>query len=65
MVNIKNTTLSMNGNYKMISASYDEVSEDGKIIGTNNRISRIITDEDVIAHYDAINNYVNSIIQEG
>jgi hypothetical protein len=55
----------MNGNYKMISASYDEVSEDGKIIGTNNRISRIITDEDVIAHYDAINNYVNSIIQEG
>ena len=63
MVNIKNVTISKDGDFNKLSFVYDVVNEEGKIIGTNNRITRIITDEAILAHMDAIKDYGLTVIE--
>ena len=65
MVNIKNITVSQDGGFKRISVAYDEV-QDGRIVGTNNRVTRIISDDDTII--ESVNNlmeYAQTMAQEG
>ena len=63
MVNIKNVTISKDGDFNKLSFMYDLVDDEGKIIGTNNRITRIITDETILAHMDAIKDYGLTVIE--
>lgn len=65
MVNIKNITVSQDGGFKRVSVAFDEV-QDGRIVGTNNRVTRIIGDDDTIM--EAVNNlmeYAQTMAQEG
>lgn len=64
MINIKNIAISQDGGFKRVSIAYDEL-QDGRIIGTNNRVTRIVSDNDVIM--DSVNKlmeYAQEIAQE-
>ena len=65
MINLKSITLSTEGELKKVSATYDEISEDGKILGTNNRLTRIITDDNAIKNFDDLMSFTKSLIEEG
>ena len=65
MINTKNISITNDGALKRISVSYDELTEDGKTISTNNRISRVVTDELILDSIANIENYVDTIIEEG
>lgn len=65
MINLKNISITNDGALKRVSISYDELTEDGKTISTNNRISRVVTDELILDNIANIENYVETVIQEG
>lgn len=65
MINLKNISITNDGALKRISVSYDELTEDGKTISVNNRISRVVTDELILDNIANIENYVETVIQEG
>ena len=65
MINLKNISITNDGALKRVSISYDELTEDGKTISTNNRISRVVTDELILDNIANIENYVDTIIEEG
>ncbi len=64
MVNVKNISITNDGALKRVSVSYDELSEDGKTVSTNNRVSRVVTDDLILDNIANIENYVNAIIEE-
>lgn len=64
MVNVKNISITNDGALKRISVSYDELSDEGKTISTNNRVSRVVTDDLILDNIASIENYVNAIIEE-
>lgn len=65
MINLKNISITNDGALKRVSISYDELTDDGKTISTNNRISRVVTDELILDNIANIENYVETVIQEG
>ena len=62
---IGNINLIKDNNLNRISVMYDEFTDDGKTISVNNRQSRIVTDQKVTDAIAVIEEYVNSIIEEG
>mgnify|MGYP007069873152 CR=1 FL=1 len=65
MINVKNLAISQDGGFKRVSIAYDELSDEGKIIGTNNRITKIVTEQDILDSIDVLMNYANTVIEEG
>lgn len=65
MVNIKNLTISQDGDLKKISVMWDVLDENGRIVGTNKRATRAATEESVIEAIETIKIYAENIIEEG
>lgn len=67
MANTKKITSFTNHNVagaNRISATYSEISEEGKTIKNNSRFNMIVTDEEVQAHIDAIEEFLQEKISE-
>jgi hypothetical protein len=64
MINLKNISITNDGALKRISVSYDELSDEGKTISTNNRVSRVVTDDLILDNIASIENFVNTVIEE-
>lgn len=64
MINIKNVTISQDGSFKRLSIMYDELDDAGKMTGTNNRLTRVVTDNTVLEAIDTINSFIESAIEE-
>lgn len=64
IIKINNINMLKDGGLNRVSVMYDELTDDGKTISVNNRKSRIVTDETVLAAVEVIEDYVNSIIEE-
>ena len=65
MINIKNVTIAQDGSFKKLSVMYDELDDFGKTIGTNNRLTRVVTDDTVLEAIDTIDIFIESVIEEG
>lgn len=65
MVNIKNLTISQDGDLKKISVMWDVLDENGRIVGTNKRATRAATEESLIEAIETIKIYAENIIEEG
>lgn len=65
MINIKNVTIAQDGSFKKLSVMYDELDDSGKTIGTNNRLTRVVTDDTVLEAIDTIDTFIESVIEEG
>lgn len=55
MRNVKGYAVASDGNMKRIAITYDEIDNTGKVISPNVKISRLISDEEVL--------YANSVIE--
>lgn len=64
MNNIKAIGMANDGSMKRISVNYDVVSEEGKVVSSNKRINRVITDNDVIDAINIIYEYANTMLEE-
>lgn len=64
MINLKNISITNDGALKRISVAYDELSDEGKTISTNNRVSRVVTDDLILDNIASIENFVNTVIEE-
>lgn len=65
MINTKNVTIAQDGSFKKLSVMYDELDDFGKTIGTNNRLTRVVTDDTVLEAIDTIDTFIESVIEEG
>ena len=64
MINPKNISNTNDGALKRISVAYDELSDEVKRISTNNRVSRVVTDDLILDNIASIENFVNTVIEE-
>ena len=55
MRNVKGYAVASDGNMKRIAITYDEIDNTGKVISPNVKVSRLISDEEVL--------YANSVIE--
>lgn len=62
MNNIKALAILPDGNMKRIAITYDELNDEGKVINSNVKVNRIITDEDVLAAVEVIEDYAQSVV---
>lgn len=46
-----------------ISFTYSQVNEQGEIVNSNERVTRIVTDDKMLKHIAALNDYAMSILE--
>ena len=64
MKNIKGFAVASDGNMKRIAITFDEISDTGKVINSNVKMNRIITDENVLAAVSTLEQYGQIVIEE-
>ena len=64
MKNIKGFAIASDGNMKRIAITYDEIDDSGKVINSNVKVNRIVTDSTVSKSIATIETYLNTIINE-
>ena len=64
MKNIKGFAVASDGNMKRIAITFDEISDTGKLINSNVKLNRIITDENVLAAVSTLEQYGQIVIDE-
>lgn len=62
MKNIKGFAVASDGNMKRIAVTYDVVDDTGKVINSNLKVNRIITDSEVLKAVRKIEEYAQSVI---
>ena len=63
MINIKGMAIATDGSFKRIAITYDEIDETGKVINSNSKINRVVTDETVLEAIAVIENYAKTIVE--
>lgn len=64
MKNIKGFAVASDGHMKRIAITFDEISDTGKVINSNVKMNRIITDENVLAAVSTLEQYGQIVIDE-
>jgi hypothetical protein len=62
MINIKGMAIATDGSFKRIAITYDEIDETGKVINSNAKINRVVTDETVLDAITIIDNYAKTVV---
>lgn len=62
MKNIKGIATTSDGNMKRIAITYDEIDETGKVIKSNVKLNRLVTDETVLGAITTLETYAQSIV---
>lgn len=62
--NVQSINLSNDGKLSRVSFMWDELNDEGKTVSTNNRATRVVTDEQVLDAISIIENYVQGVIEE-
>ena len=65
MVNIQTISLTNDGQNKRISVVYDELDNTGKTTATNQRLSRVVLDTELLESIEFITEKVQQMIEEG
>lgn len=64
MNNIKALGIANDGNMKRLAINYDVINEEGKVISSNKRVNRVVTDEEVINAINLIYDYSEKLLIE-
>ena len=65
MKNIKGIAIATDGSLKRMAVTYDEIDvESGKVIKSNAKTNRVVTDETILAKIAAIETFAQGIIDE-
>lgn len=62
MKNIKGFAVGTDGNMKRIAITYDEIDDSGKVVNSNVKVNRVVTDSDTLNAIDTIEKYVQTIV---
>ena len=62
MKNIKSFGVVSDGNMKRIAITYDELNEEGKVINSNVRLNRLITNADVLTAVAQIEVFAQTVV---
>lgn len=62
--NIQSISLSNDGKLNRVSIMWDELNDEGKTITTNNRATRVVTDESVLDAISIVEDYAQGVIEE-
>ena len=46
-----------------LSFTYSQINEEGEVVKSNERITRIVTDKTILSHINALNEYAKSILE--
>lgn len=63
MTNIKGMAIATDGSFKRIAITYDEIDGTGKIVNSNAKINRVVTDDTVLEAISVIENYAKTVIE--
>lgn len=61
MKNIKGFAVGTDGNMKRVAITYDEIDDSGKVVNSNVKVNRVVTDSDVLKAIGAIEEYAQTI----
>ena len=64
MINLQNVSITTDGQHKRLNISWDVIDDNGKIISANNRISRIVIDEEALSVIDDLEVIATGIIEQ-
>lgn len=64
MINIKDVTITKDGDFDRLSLSFDEIDNNGKMVRSNVRMSRLVTDDAIRKNINAIRDYALTIIEQ-
>lgn len=64
MINLQNVSITTDGQHKRLNISWDIIDDNGKIISSNNRISRIVIDEEALSVIDDLEVIATGIIEQ-
>lgn len=62
MKNIKGFAVASDGNMKRIAITFDEISDTGKVINSNVKMNRIITDETCLLQFQHLSSMVRLLL---
>ncbi len=62
MKNIKGFAVGTDGNMKRIAITYDEIDDSGKVVNSNVKVNRVVTDSDTLNAIDTIEKYAQTIV---
>lgn len=64
ITNIQSINLANDGKLQRVSIMWDELNDEGKTISTNNRATRVVTDNEVLNAISIVEEYAQSVIKE-
>lgn len=64
MNNIKGFAIANDGNMKRIAVTYDQINDDGKVVKSNMKMNRIVTDPAIIESINKLWDYSCFITNE-
>lgn len=64
MNNIKGFAIANDGNMKRIAVTYDQINDDGKVVKSNMKMNRIVTDSEIIESINKLWDYSCFITNE-
>lgn len=62
MKNIKGFAVGTDGNMKRIAITYDEIDDSGKVVNSNVKVNRVVTDSDALNAIGTIEEYAQTIV---
>lgn len=63
MNNVKTVAVANDGNMKRIAVTYDVIDDTGKVIESNKRVNRIVTDDSAIASINALETFAATLLE--
>jgi hypothetical protein len=64
ITNIQSINLANDGKLQRVSIMWDELNDEGKTISTNNRATRVVTDDEVLNAISIVEEYAQTVIKE-
>lgn len=62
MKNIKGIAMATDGRMKRIAITYDEIDETGKVINSNVKTNRVVTDSATLETIDKLTDFAQKIV---
>lgn len=64
MINLRGFAVATEGNLRRLVITYDTINENGDITNRNKKVNKIITNENILNNVSAIEEFINTIIEE-
>lgn len=63
MTNIKGLSITNDGSYKRIAITYDKIDDFGKVINSNIKVNRVITDSAILEAVSIIEDFAKTVVE--